>query len=250
MRKLLLATVATLTMATSSFAQIGNLSADLVFTPLTPCRIVDTRNAGGTIPAGTARGFKAWGANFTAQGGAATNCGIPQNTNVAALALNLVAIFPATDGWMATYPFGGTLPLSSTINYLAGTVLANGAIVKVSQTSAAFDWNLHTISTTHFLADVTGYYSRPVATALECVNTTPVTAVINNGPADGLYYRFALSNACAAGYTEVAMRCTTDNAMASATAFSEPYGDYCGANANVNFYTLSASRRCCRVPGR
>ena len=250
MRKLLLTAVATLTLATSAFAQLGNLSADLVFTPLTPCRIVDTRNAGGTIPAGTARGFKAWGANFTAQGGAATNCGIPQNTNVAALALNLVALFPAADGWMATYPRGGTLPLSSTINYLAGAVLANGAIVKVSQASLDFDWNLHTTSTTHFLADVTGYYSRPISVgSFECVNTTPLTAAIAQGPVNGLYYGFAVSNACAAGYTEVAMRCTTNNALASATEYAD-LANYCGANANVNTYTVSASKRCCRVPGR
>ena len=37
MRKLLLAAVATLTMATSAFAQLGSLATDLVFTPITPC---------------------------------------------------------------------------------------------------------------------------------------------------------------------------------------------------------------------
>ena len=48
MKKLILSIVAMLTLATSAFAQLGSLTSDLVFTPLTPCRIVDTRVAGGT----------------------------------------------------------------------------------------------------------------------------------------------------------------------------------------------------------
>ena len=68
MKKIILSIAAMFTLATSAFAQIGSLSSDLVFTPLTPCRIVDTRVAGGTIPALATRGFKAWGTSFAAQG--------------------------------------------------------------------------------------------------------------------------------------------------------------------------------------
>lgn len=244
MRKLLLTTVAMLTMATSAFAQLGNLSADLVFTPLTPCRIVDTRNAGGTITAGTARGFKAWGANFTAQGGSNTNCGIPQNTNVAALALNLVVAYPATDGWMVAYPFGGTLPLSSTINYLAGAVLANGAIVKVSQASLAFDWNLHTTSTTHFLADVTGYYSRPIsAGSFECIDVAgPLVSV----PANASDFQL-IAPACTVGYVSVGINYTASGGILRKDGLRN---NLFVRNTSASAENATPFSACCRIPGR
>ena len=182
MRNFILKMAVLLSMAAPALAQFGfSTTTDLVFTPLTPCRIVDTRVAGGTIPAGTARGFKAWGASFVAQGGSNTDCGIPQNTNVAALALNVVVAYPAADGWIAAYPFGGTLPTASTLNYVAGAVVANGAIVKVSQASLANDWSLHTVATTHFLADVLGYYSRPKGANLSCTNPAETTLLVAPG---------------------------------------------------------------------
>src|SRR5437867_661337 len=59
---------------------LGDTSDDLVYTPVTPCRIVDTRfGAGGTLLAGQTRNWIAANpaGNFGSQGGAATNCGIP-----------------------------------------------------------------------------------------------------------------------------------------------------------------------------
>lgn len=244
MKKLILSIVAMLTLATSAFAQLGSLTSDLVFTPLTPCRIVDTRVAGGTIAAGTTRGFKAWGANFTAQGGAATNCGIPQNTNVAALELNLVVVGTLADGYITAFPFGVTQPNASTLNYVAGAVLANGATVKVSQSSLAFDWNLFTLATTHFVADVTGYYSMPVATALDCTTVAGVSTTLPASSAN----TFAPAPACASGYTRVGVLCgtdTNDNRILGTTlsgCFS--------ANASASAATVTTSSVCCRIPGR
>lgn len=36
---------------------LGETTNDLVFVPITPCRIIDTRLAGGQIAAGTTRAF-------------------------------------------------------------------------------------------------------------------------------------------------------------------------------------------------
>src|SRR4051812_43544521 len=48
-------------------------------TPIPPCRIVDTRHAGGKLVAGAPRGFIAAGtAGFDAQGGAVNGCGVPK----------------------------------------------------------------------------------------------------------------------------------------------------------------------------
>ena len=246
MKNFMMRMAALLFLAAPAFAQFGvTTGADLVFTPLTPCRIVDTRVAGGTIPANTARGFKAWGANFSAQGGAATDCGIPQNTNVAALALNMVVVGPAADGWIAAYPFGGSLPNSSTLNYLAGAVVANGAIVKVSQASLAFDWNLHTLATTHFLADVVGYYKRPKSANLSCTNPPETTLVV----APGVLGSLAIP-ACAAtnSYSSIGGYCYTDGT--DMQSYTGGIGGECKMkNMGSVSATITAGRRCCGVPG-
>lgn len=246
MKNFMLRLAAMLLMVTPAFAQFGiTTDADLVFTPLTPCRIVDTRVAGGTIPAGTARGFKAWGASFAAQGGSATDCGIPQNTNVAALALNVVAAYPAADGWIAAYPYGGSLPNSSTLNYLAGAVVANGATVKVSQASLAFDWNLHTVATTHFLADVLGYYSRPKGANLSCTNPPETILLV----AAGTVGRLPIPACAATGsYSTIGGYCTT-NGTDMATYGGSSTGECAMKNLGTVSATITAGRRCCGVPG-
>ena len=244
MKKLILSIVAMLTLATSAFAQLGNLSADLVFTPLTPCRIVDTRVAGGTIAAGTTRSFKAWGSSFAAQGGAATNCGIPQNTNVAALELNLVVVGTLADGYITAFPFGVAQPNASTLNYVAGAVLANGATVKVSQASLASDWSVFTLATTHFVADVTGYYSRPVATALECIEVAGPTVTVAGGD-----LHFGLSApACTAGYTLVGIGFSSPGSQLLRKDGRLSY--LFVRNTSASAQTATPYAACCRVPGR
>jgi hypothetical protein len=53
--------------------RLGDLTRDYAFTPVTPCRIVDTRIAGGAFSPGQAREFYVYGTDVFAQGGAG-NC--------------------------------------------------------------------------------------------------------------------------------------------------------------------------------
>lgn len=237
---------ALLLMVTPAFAQFGvTTGADLVFTPLSPCRIVDTRLAGGPIAAGTARGFKAWGANFSAQGGNAADCGIPQNTYVAALALNLVAVLPSAAGYITAYPFGEARGNVSTLNYVAGDIVANGAIVKVSQSSLAFDWNLYSFATTDFLADVTGYYSRPKGANLSCTNPPETTLLV----AAGTVGRLPIPACAATGsYSSIGGYCTTDGTDMASYGGSNT-GECAMKNLGASSATITAGRRCCGVPG-
>ena len=43
MKKLFIVLAAMLTFTSTAFAQLGSLASDLVYTPVTPCRIFDTR---------------------------------------------------------------------------------------------------------------------------------------------------------------------------------------------------------------
>ena len=56
---------------------LGDTQADLVYTPVTPCRIIDTRLGGGIMAANTTRDFLVTGTDYSAQGGSATGCGVP-----------------------------------------------------------------------------------------------------------------------------------------------------------------------------
>jgi len=128
------------------------------FFPITPCRVVDTRNQNGTNagPAITANQTR----KFRIQG----NCGIPVGAK--AVSLNITVVSPGSAGWLGVYPvtgFSGT----STINFDTGEfAIANGAIVPVSPVSVAADmdssafWGNYagTAPQTHLVLDVTGYF--------------------------------------------------------------------------------------------
>ena len=140
---------------------LGDSQADLVFTPVTPCRVFDTRNAGGMIVPGANRSLKVTG-DTTSQGGA--NCGIPFGTATAVM-LNFVAVSPAGPGDFRVTPFGATMPLASFVNYapVAGLgAIANGLSVTTCDpavSTCTYDITVQAdVSGAHLLADVTGYF--------------------------------------------------------------------------------------------
>jgi hypothetical protein len=147
-----------------------SLNADLVFTPVTPCRIVDTRSASaGILTAGSTRGFRGWGDpliagnSFTAQGGSSTTCGIPQNTNTAAIVVNFTSVSPLSSGYITAYPGDTPQPLAATLNFNAADVKGNNAVLKLNQTGSGNHFNVYSTSTTHLVGDVVGYYAKPNA---------------------------------------------------------------------------------------
>lgn len=234
----------------SAIAQLGSLSADLVFTPVTPCRIVDTRNAGGAILGNTFRSFNAWSSDFTSQGGSATNCDLPQSTNIAAVALNLVVVAPASGGWIAAWPYNTPQPLVSNLNYKAGDVLANSAILKIAQTGLQYEWNLYTTSTLHFVADVTGYYAKPISVgSLEC--ESPPGAVLVLANSSGL-----ATKQCSAGFIMTGGGCddySLDSSLliAKSSPMLDNTGWFCRwRNVSAVDVTAFVRPRCCRIPGR
>jgi hypothetical protein len=140
---------------------LGDASDDLVYTPVTPCRLADTRGAGGQFGANSARDFKVWASGgFAAQGGSATNCGVPANP--AAVAVNITAVTPAGAGNLIAYPTG-TPSFTSVLNYQTGqNALANGAIVRTCVPNCA---NQLTIATNgagaDVVLDIAGYFRAP-----------------------------------------------------------------------------------------
>jgi hypothetical protein len=155
---------------------LGDLADDLVYTPISPCRIVDTRVAGGAIAGGTTRSFDVDGSTFVAQGGKNASCGIPLGV-AQAVAMNITVTQPAAAGYFTAWAVGGSQPLSSILNYAAGETVANTTIVPVVP-GAGNDFNLFSASTAHAVIDVLGYFAAPVATALDCTTITSASTAV------------------------------------------------------------------------
>ena len=136
------------------------LAADssLVYSPVAPCRIFDTRNTGGPIAAGTSEDFYVYGDATTmfGQGGNPAGCPAPQGEPIA-VHLNITVV-PLGDGHIRVYPKGTPLPGASTVNYTSGENVANAVTVKTTFDPADLDISVYSSNHAHVLADVQGYY--------------------------------------------------------------------------------------------
>lgn len=150
----------------SAVQALGSPSEDLVYTMVNPCRIVDTRVAGGPIAGGFTRSFNSSGANFVAQGGANSTCGIP--SDISAAVFNVTVVSPINPGFVTVYPFNTVRPNASSLNYKAGDVIGNELVAKQSLALAS-DFTVYTHATTDVVIDIVGYFMAPNATALDCV---------------------------------------------------------------------------------
>lgn len=224
---------------------IGALTNDLVYTPLQPCRILDTRStAAGAIAGNTTRSFVAVSASsFTSQGGSSTNCGT-LGLNATAVAINLTAVTPSGNGYATAYPYGTAQPVASSVNFSTGAIVNNALIVQIPNPLSSFDFTLYTFAQSHYVADIVGYFAPPVATAVQCVETanTDLAIAANGGTGN------AVAPACATGYTQTATNCETTSWLMPIVYFQS--GTCSARNGDTTSQTLRASRTCCRVPGR
>ena len=232
---------------------LGSLNGDLTYTPLVPCRIVDTRVAGGAIAANGTRSFKAVNsANFTSQGGSASNCGT-LGLAASAVALNITAVTPSGGGFATVYPFGASQPLASSVNYSTGAVVNNTIVSAIPNPLQASDFTVYTFAQSHYVIDIVGYFAPPVATAQECTGTFAQQTVAGNATFD------IEIPACPTGYALMGAGCRTPgfNEVNWAinglyrTSAGAPLGAFCsGLNTTAGNVTVSGTANCCRVPGR
>jgi hypothetical protein len=236
---------------------LGSASSDLVFFPLTPCRLIDTRlTAAGALAAGATRDFDSNGLDLSAQGGSATGCGV-NDPDPAALAVTITAVAPQGPGDLRAYPAGAVAPNASVINYALpgqGLNLANTTILPLLQSGANInEFTIRAdVSGAHVVADVVGYFYSPLATAVQCVTVQNSVAVANNAQID--YPPGLASGACPAGY---ALTGGGNRYSGDVTGFFwwNSYPDNgqwvtAGHNTTGGNVTVFVYGVCCRVPGR
>ena len=146
-----------------------NLAA-MTFTPVTPCRLVDSRPGSGSQLAGTGPLQAGVSYSFDVSAGSAT-CGVPPEARGALL--NFTVVAPAGPGHLTVWPWDSSnppAPLASVLNFDAGRTVANGLGVRIchpqsaSGGSCSDDVSVHVaVSGAHLVVDVLGYYAPPTS---------------------------------------------------------------------------------------
>ena len=119
------------------------------YTPVTPTRILDTRN--GT---GAAKGAIAAGGTVTVT---LPSQGAVPASGISAAALNVTVTQPSATGWVSVFPPGGSGSGTSNLNFAAGQTVAN----LVTATVAGGQVSFHNGGggTVQVVADLDGFYS-------------------------------------------------------------------------------------------
>jgi len=118
------------------------------FNPLTPARIVDTRDGTGltgAVPPGGAVELQVTGRG-----------GVPSN-DVSAVAMTVTVTQPTAAGYVTLYPGGSSPPLAANVNFTAGETVSNLVVVKVGANGRVGLFNPN--GSTHVVIDVAGWYS-------------------------------------------------------------------------------------------
>jgi hypothetical protein len=228
---------------------LGSVSNDLVYTPIAPCRLVDTRStAAGAIGGGTVRNFLGINASdFTAQGGSATNCGT-FGLSATGLMLHVTAMTPALAGNAVVYSFASPQPATTSLQYSAGAIVSSAVLAQIPNPRplSSFDFSIFTSATSHFTVDIVGYFAPPSATALDCTTVSGVPTSVGAGAYTSLPVLF-----CAANYTPIGLSISAgENVLVADSYTAGNAGEIYVRSLSVNAQNVTAKLTCCRVPGR
>ena len=147
---------------------VGDISAgpndeDLVFTPVKPCRISDSRktcSACGVFTPGARREFYVHGTiDIIDQGGNPAGCPSPRG-EPSAVHINVTAVPQSGTGNFVVFPANVAPPFASLVNYKAGVQnIANAATIKTYFQAAAREIEvINRNGFSHLVIDVMGYF--------------------------------------------------------------------------------------------
>lgn len=130
-------------------------NSGLIYIPITPCRIVDTRVTGGSFAASEIRTYATNGA--ATQGGG--SCTVYSGTTPTALSLN-ITVDSTSLGDPTHYGFLSLTPTpsagSSWMNFFGGQVLANAGVATINQSNGTFA--IKSQNPANVIVDVYGYF--------------------------------------------------------------------------------------------
>ena len=201
-----------------------------VYHPLTPARILDTRQGSGPLAAGSTITVPVAGAG-----------GVP--VDVYAAVINVTATNTTAPGYLTIYPAGIPQPLASSLNWTAGQTVPNLVEVAVGPAGQVNVFNAS--GSTDVIFDVEGYVSTPSATpgpsglfnavAPSRILDTRSTAPI--GPNSSISLRVAGNNGAVppSGAAAVVLNVTVTRPSASSYLTVFPTGGTQPLASNLNF---------------
>lgn len=148
-------------------------SSALAFFPLAPCRVVDTRNAAGSLGgpslvANASRTFPVL----------SSSCNIPGTAQ--AYSMNFTSVpQPGGLGFLTTWPAGQSQPLVSTLNAPTGAVTANAAIVPAGTNG---DISVFVTNTSDLVIDINGYFAPAAPGGLSLYSLNPCRVLDTRNP--------------------------------------------------------------------
>lgn len=238
------------------------LYSDLVFTALTPCRILDTRPSQGGAGIWTAGSTNIVHigpyANFIPFGGSATDCGLSAlatTGQIAAIMASVSTFNQAAAGYLTFFSNGAPNPAPYGVSqsYNASPVqgiLSSFVVMPTDLLGVVYSAG-YTSAQTDVVIDVVGYFATPKAVALDC-NSTQSAAV-----AVPVSVWTSIDATCAAGYALTGGGYDTNEGTlgypgvwitsipANATTWRVWVDNQAAGARSVYAYA-----RCCRVPGR
>ncbi len=146
----------------------GASSGAVQFLPVTPCRVVDTRQPNGPfggpyLTGGTSRSFAV----------PLSSCNIPSTAIAYSLNVTVAPLQGALE-YLTIWPTGLPQPVVSTLNSLDGRVKANAAIVPAGAGGAV---GVYATDSTNVILDINGYFQPPSGSTLQFYPLAPCRVV-------------------------------------------------------------------------
>jgi YVTN family beta-propeller protein len=150
----------------------------LEFYPLTPCRVLDTRNPNG--PLGGPYLQSGQERDFPVRSG---DCQIPSNAQAYSMNFTVVPYDGQPLGYLTVWPTGQSQPGVSTLNNLTATIVANAAIVPAG---TGGDISAYPSGNTQLVGDINGYFAAP-GQGGQSLYPTPPCRVLDTRQGNGAF---------------------------------------------------------------
>ena len=212
-------------------------AAPSYYVPLTPVRLLDTRNGQGgnlsPIDEDTFTELKVAGVG-----------GVP-TAGVTAVVMNVTATGPTASGYITAWPSGDPRPLVSNINFVPGQTVPNLVTVKLGANGRVNLYN--SAGSTDLIADVSGYYTTiPPAAGGRFTAVTPTRLLDTRDGTGGTLGPLGLNGALnltvtgvggvpSTGVTAVALNVTADQPTGTGYLTVWPTGEAQPTASTHNF---------------
>ncbi len=161
-------------------APIRPAAQETLLVPITACRLIDTRKAGGALAGGRERSFLASSTDLSRQGGRSGGCGIPSTAT--ALDVSFQATAETGTGFAIETPYGVAFPNASLLHYVKGQTVGTGATFPITSgggTAFSLRINAHHAQ---LIVDVVGYYAPQIEGLIYSGTATQAAEVYQGTP--------------------------------------------------------------------